>query len=264
MEQAEITTRLALMERVAYCYGALGDKARRVADYLEAHPSSVALDDIQTIATRCGVKPSTVVRFAQKLGLSGFLDVARLFRADFRQLLDPAAPMQAAGGHRALGALEEAIRQLELIRYKLHPDQIEMAAKTIRRAEMVWIHGSRRAAGLLERAAVLLRQQARPHVLAASLDLGPTGGAQADEVVFAIAIGADRGELDELPEIVRKRRCQLVALGDFAQSSLLRSANCPVLVPRAGSETHHLIVTLTILDAILGDLPRFPRIAQQL
>jgi DNA-binding MurR/RpiR family transcriptional regulator len=130
---------------------------------------------------------------------------------------------------------------------------------TIRRAEMVWILGSRRAVCLLERAAVLLRQQARPHVLAASLDLAPTGRDHADEVVFAIAIGADTDELEELPDIVSRRRCQLVVLGDFAQSSLLQSANCPVLLPRTGSDTHDMIVTLTILDAILGDLPGFQR-----
>lgn len=68
-------------------YETLGDRGRRIALYFDENSVSVALDDIKTIARNCRVAPSSIVRFAQKIGLPGFLEISRIFRADLRRQL---------------------------------------------------------------------------------------------------------------------------------------------------------------------------------
>jgi hypothetical protein len=78
-------------------YETLGDRGRRIALYLDENLVSVALDDIKTIARNCRVAPSSIVRFAQKIGLPGFLEISRIFRADLRRQLAESTISAEAG-----------------------------------------------------------------------------------------------------------------------------------------------------------------------
>jgi DNA-binding MurR/RpiR family transcriptional regulator len=58
----------------------LPKKLRQVAIYLWQHPSEVALGTVTTLARQAGVQPSTMVRFAQTFGYSGFSDFQDVFK----------------------------------------------------------------------------------------------------------------------------------------------------------------------------------------
>ncbi|MGT2464481.1 MurR/RpiR family transcriptional regulator [Mesorhizobium atlanticum] len=55
-------------------------RLRQVAIFLWQHPSEVALGTIAQVAEQAGVQPSTLVRFAQIFGYSGFSDFQLLFK----------------------------------------------------------------------------------------------------------------------------------------------------------------------------------------
>src|SRR3954469_6302393 len=59
-------------------------RLRQVAIFLWQHPSDVALGTIAQVAEQAGVQPSTLVRFAQIFGYSGFSDFQGLFKEHLR------------------------------------------------------------------------------------------------------------------------------------------------------------------------------------
>ena len=69
-----------LMQRIAENYESLPRQLKSVATYLEQHRSSVMVDRTSDIAASCGVHPSSVVRFAQRFGFSGFSDLQAVCR----------------------------------------------------------------------------------------------------------------------------------------------------------------------------------------
>src|SRR5271155_2774162 len=59
----------------------LPKKLRQVAIHLWQHPTAVALGTVTSVADEAGVQPSTLVRFAQAFGYSGFSDLQEAFKA---------------------------------------------------------------------------------------------------------------------------------------------------------------------------------------
>jgi DNA-binding MurR/RpiR family transcriptional regulator len=59
----------------------LPKKLRQVAIHLWQHPTAVALGTVTSVASEAGVQPSTLVRFAQAFGYSGFSDLQDVFKA---------------------------------------------------------------------------------------------------------------------------------------------------------------------------------------
>ena len=61
-------------------YSTLSKRLKQVAQYLLDNPSSAALGTVATIAKEAEVQPSTLIRFANALGFSGFSEMQNLFR----------------------------------------------------------------------------------------------------------------------------------------------------------------------------------------
>ena len=59
----------------------LPKKLRQVAIHLWQHPTAVALGTVTSVSREAGVQPSTLVRFAQAFGYSGFSDLQEIFKA---------------------------------------------------------------------------------------------------------------------------------------------------------------------------------------
>src|SRR5687767_10076237 len=59
-------------------------RLRDVAVFLWQHPSDVALGTSTSVAAKAGVLPSTLVRFAQHLGYTGFSDLQALFKTHLK------------------------------------------------------------------------------------------------------------------------------------------------------------------------------------
>ena len=59
----------------------LPKKLRQVAIHLWQHPTAVALGTVTSVADEAGVQPSTLVRFAQAFGYSGFSNMQEVFKA---------------------------------------------------------------------------------------------------------------------------------------------------------------------------------------
>ena len=61
-------------------YESLSDGFRQIARVLTQNPNAVAIESINAIAAQCAVHPSSLVRFAQTLGYSGFKEMQAVFQ----------------------------------------------------------------------------------------------------------------------------------------------------------------------------------------
>jgi DNA-binding MurR/RpiR family transcriptional regulator len=100
-----------LKELILARYPSLPDHQRKVADFLLHHIREVPFLSIMEIERRCGTSKATVVRLAQNLGFSGFLELrARLMDGIQSAVQSPETfPLLEGGDHRE--ALSVVARQ---------------------------------------------------------------------------------------------------------------------------------------------------------
>ncbi|MEZ5450515.1 MAG: hypothetical protein R3E89_16595 [Thiolinea sp.] len=63
----------------------LSARLKLVAVWLVEHPQQVAFSTLAEIAERAGVHPSTLVRFANYFGFSGFSELQRLYKTQMME-----------------------------------------------------------------------------------------------------------------------------------------------------------------------------------
>jgi DNA-binding MurR/RpiR family transcriptional regulator len=78
---------------------------QQIARFFTQNPNIIALESINSIAAQCGTHPSSLVRFAQNFGYSGF----KQLQAVFQTRLATAAP----GFRERLSALESELSRNE-------------------------------------------------------------------------------------------------------------------------------------------------------
>lgn len=71
---------LSIRDRVEASRSSLGSKQRLVADYILANPTTILFVSVVEVAEHAEVDPATVMRFAKRLGLSGFPELRELLR----------------------------------------------------------------------------------------------------------------------------------------------------------------------------------------
>ncbi len=138
---------------------ALPKRLIQVADFAIGHPQEIAFGRVADLAAQAGVQPSTLVRFAQTLGYSGFTDLQAVFRAharqrwpEYRERLEnlaqsmprqrqPALPEPADLLHGFLHAARISIDHLE---QSIDPQALDAAVELLARARTISLIGTRR------------------------------------------------------------------------------------------------------------------------
>jgi DNA-binding MurR/RpiR family transcriptional regulator len=147
-----------LMQRITEVFDTLPRQLKSVATYIEQHRSNVMMDRTSDIAAACGVHPSAVVRFAQRIGFSGFSDLQAVFKQAYtgqsgspqsyqqriRKLID-----EKAGNVSGVSVAREFIAAsrtgLDELAAGLDDEQFEAAVKMLQQAENIYVIGVRRS-----------------------------------------------------------------------------------------------------------------------
>jgi DNA-binding MurR/RpiR family transcriptional regulator len=83
MSETPPSTFNELQTRITERHTALSKRLQQVSHYVLEHTDSVAFDTLAEIAQEAGVHASTLVRFANAFGYSGFSDMQKLFKSRF-------------------------------------------------------------------------------------------------------------------------------------------------------------------------------------
>ncbi len=86
-----------IVDLITRDYAGLSPGYQQIARFFTQNPNTIALESINAIAQKCGVHPSSLVRFAQNMGYSGFKQLQGVFQTR----LATAAPAFASASARS-------------------------------------------------------------------------------------------------------------------------------------------------------------------
>ncbi len=235
-----------IVDLITRDYAGLSPGYQQIARFFTQNPNTIALESINAIAQKCGVHPSSLVRFAQNMGYSGFKQLQGVFQTrlataapGFRErisALDAELSRHAQGGHRGLlrDLVVRDIAALQGLMENVTEEALGSAAKLIAQAETVYIAGQLRSEPIALLLRYLLTMLQRRVIL-----LDPAGGlaqemAQtmgARDVLIAIAFRHYAKEVVAIAELAQENATPMVAITDSALSPLAQHARVLFTVP---------------------------------
>lgn len=222
---------MTLRERIDHNASEFSKSDTQLAAYLLDHLEEAPLLSGAELATQQGISPSSVTRFAQRLGFEGYPDLRRELRRALREQQAPSVPalregVFAAYWQRERQNLEELSRTSDAL--------LESMCETLSSAKRVWVLGSRSTAGhaLLTQELLL---SVRPNVtlLKQSAVYSPELllEASADDAVLVFSTRRYARSSTKLATALHARAVKLLLVTDNGQSPLLPLANLVVRVP---------------------------------
>ncbi len=164
----------SLRNLIAAEHGRLPKRLAQVAAFMLDNPDEVALGTSASIAELAKVQPSTLVRFAQTLGFSGFSDLQALFRERLRgywptyrdRVQALRSDDETKASHRLLGRFAgTAISSIERLRDSVAAEDIDRATRTLAAARTIYLLGQRRSYPVASYLAYAFQKLGHPVVL---------------------------------------------------------------------------------------------------
>lgn len=231
-------TQLSLLQdEIRHRYETLSKRLKQVARYILDNSNSIAFDTVASIAAQASVPPSTLIRFANAFGFSGFNEMKQVFRQHlmeetvnyterarlFRQTstddnVAPEKPAEILNVFTMVNA--QALQQLAM---QTSPEQLDRAVELLNNAENIYVIGLRRSFSVASYLTYALRHLERRAFLIDGL-----GGmfteqlsmVKPNDVVIAISYSPYAQEALEMVELGAKCGAQQIAITDSQVSPL--------------------------------------------
>lgn len=235
----------------------------QVAEFALEQPDKIAFGTVAELAGLAGVQPSTLVRFAQTLGFTGFSDLQEIFRArlrerwpDYGERLKRLEARAQSGGTLALldGFAEAAVASLARLREDASSEAFEQVARTLAGARRIGLLGQRRVFAVTS---YLAYACAKLGIEAQLLD--NRGGMLAEEACYlgrddallAVSFTPYTPETIEIATEVAERGVPVVAITDSPFSPLTRCAQAWIEVVESDyGAFRSLSATMTVAIAL--------------
>ena len=234
---------------------------RRIASAVLDDPTLLAFGTVSDLADRCDTSRPSIVRFAHKLGFSGYTDLQEQVRIGLSQrIARPSERIRQTG--TASDADRDALQtSLTAALYELSPDRLASLAAPIESAENVWIlsgETSRAGAHVLHSGLSMLRRNVRlveDHAIGRTL-----GGATPADTAVVLDFLRYRRTTQLAAESLVQRGLTLVAITDGPLSPLasLTDLWCHVTVPAVGpfdSSLPAVVVAEMLVAQVARDMP---------
>ncbi len=227
-------------------YDALSDGFQQIARFFTQNPNIIALESINAIARQCDVHPSSLVRFAQHFGFSGF----KPLQAVFQTRLATAAPgfrerVSALEGeltknsdHGNLGYLKNLvvrdIAALQQLLEGISEASLASAATYLAKAETIYIAGQMRSEPIALLFRYLMTMLQRRTVF-----LDSSGGLAGEiaqtitknDVLVAISFRHYAKEVVSITEEVAEKKIPIISITDSQLSPIAKGASVLFTVP---------------------------------
>lgn len=258
------TTLTALRALILRQREQLPKRLLQAAEFALEHPQEFAFGTIGEIASRAEVQPSTLVRFAQSLGYSGFSDLQAVFRAHARDRWpEYRERLQSVRGEGPMALMQgftrAAIHSAERLSETIDAAMLERAVKLLADADTIYLLGSRRAYPVAAYLAYALRKlEIRCHLIDQAGGLAPEQVAlmSQKDALLAVSFSPYTPATLELVGKAAERGIGIVALTDTPFSPLLSSTAVWLEVTEADhaafrslSGTFVLAMTLAVATA---------------
>jgi DNA-binding MurR/RpiR family transcriptional regulator len=236
-----------LKAAIAENHTSLSKRLRQVAKYLLDHPDEIAFGTVAVISKDAGVHPSTLVRFANAFGYSGFSEMQRLFQqqllkespsySDRIRLAREEMSVEGDSPLQLLGQFSSATTvAMDKLRTSISADQLEGALDILTAAESTHIMGARRAFSVSSYFAYALRHVNRRAYLVDGVGgmyreqantIGP------NDALIAVSFHPYGPETQEVVKIARERNVPVIVITDSQLSPLASEATVCLTIKEA-------------------------------
>lgn len=241
----------------------LPKRLRQVSVFLWQHPAAVALGTVTSVAAEAGVQPSTLVRFAQTFGYSGFSDLQEVFKAHladggavgWRVEAQQGAEQHGETARLVDGFLTASAASLSRVRDRLDLSRLEEMARSLAAAEIIYLVGSKRAFALVSYVALALanlgvRNIAIDNVGATAFEV--LRGATPRDALLAVSFTPYNSITPELAASAAQIGVPILSLTDSAFSPLAPVSKAYVeVVEESFSGFKSLSATLAVAMALV-------------
>lgn len=263
---APATTFDELKEAIAKAYPTLSPQLQRLARFALDKPHDLALGTVAAVAQANGVQPSSMIRFANALGFSGFTQMQQVFqshlverstpyRERIEQLRRGPRASEARGDDVLHGFVGEAISELRQLEENVPPAQMTAGARVLARAAQIHVFAQRRAFPVAYYLTYALNQlELRAHLLTG---VGGMVGEFAHGIVKgdALLVASFRNyspPVIEMAKACRDRGVTVVAITDSPLSPLRPVADvCFVLGDDSTQPFRSLVGPMCLAQALV-------------
>ena len=227
-----------LFNKIIKVYPRLSPKKRRVADYIIKDHKKVFLMTAREIAEECQVSEPTIMRFANDLGFSGYMEFVQYMKGLLHIELTAVERLQKASRQtNEIDTLykysQNTIRNLENLRNTISEKDLKKVARTIFKAETVYVVGYRASAALAYYFGYLLKKIRNNVFLDTSLswdirDLIIRNGKS--RLMFVIAFPRYPRKTIELMELAAKCGVKIIGLSDTPKSPIITHSDQYIII----------------------------------
>jgi DNA-binding MurR/RpiR family transcriptional regulator len=231
-----------LRKQIIDRHNELSPRLRQVAAYVMENPSDMGLQTLAVIARRCGVQPSTIVRFAKAFGFEGASPMQKLFREEL--INSGPSPSYATRVHQfqeRAGSGEEwqpyqllqefshsNVLALQQMAESIPPQDLEKAVDYLESSQTIYLVGLRRSFPVVAYMAYALRHVDKPtHLvdgLAGMLVEQSTMITPAD-LLIAVSFKPYAPETAGIVARAREVGCRIITISDSLLSPMARDAD---------------------------------------
>lgn len=253
------SARKDLFERIIKTYPTLSPKRRLVADLIMRDYKKIFLMTARDVAAECGVSEPTIIRFAVDLGFSGYAEFLQFMKGLLHIELTSAERFAKASHKEKTGTTiqrycQNAIRNLEHLSRSVSDSELKEIARTIFKAERVYVVGIRASATLAYHFGYLLKKIRRNVFIDTNLTWELTDTmSQADKNTLLFVIGFPRypRRTVEILKYAKDCKVRTIGLSDNPKSPIITLADEHVIVDIEGvsfiDPFAHIIVLLGAL-----------------
>jgi len=251
----EIDYRVAIQRN----YKELGTKKRRIADYVLANPMQVVSSSVQALAASCECEQTTIVRFAQQLGFSGYSDMKIAIARQTNSVWAEYASNSEKGvesilmklSKRHAASIQETLAMLDETLLNRLCGMIEKASRIL-----VFGTGTSQLAAMDLNIKLLrlgIQSNFFPDVEMTRTFLGHT---RDNGIVFLFSNSGETEIIVELAKIAKREEIPVVAITSFQESSLAQEAAYTLLTACRNEPTIRFgvmsarIAQLAVVDAL--------------
>ncbi|MGF1700869.1 MurR/RpiR family transcriptional regulator [Photobacterium makurazakiensis] len=238
-----------LQDQIRTRYGDLSKRLQQVARYVLDNTNSVAFDTVAVIASEAEVPPSTLIRFANAFGFSGFNDMKQLFRRNLveettsyteRAKLFKELEVEESSAEKPAMILQEFARAntqaMNHLVAQTPEDKLEEAVEILSKADNIYLIGLRRSFSVASYLTYALRHLERRAFLIDGLGgmfkeqlsmIGPK------DAVLSISFSPYAQETVTLSEVASKAGAKQIVITDSQVSPLAAFSDVCFVVKEA-------------------------------
>jgi DNA-binding MurR/RpiR family transcriptional regulator len=242
-------------------YDELTHSQKRIAELIVDDPEFVSFATVDKFAARLGVSPSTIVRFAYRIGLAGYPELQERVREQFVKGLRTTGTANGAGTTSYLGtgvvatSLEHDREILAKTAERTDPAGIQEAIEILARAPRIRVVGGLTAFSVAHYAAITL-DRVRSGVMllsGAPVPSGPLLDLEEGDAMLAFSFPLYSKVTSDAIRVAKARGASIVAVTDSPISPLHETADVllPAVVSGVGMQ-NSLVAAMAVANAIVN------------